>query len=146
MFFSKPFVISWVGADYLESSEIMQVLVLCFIFNSLTNPCASIIFAFNKAKDVLKVSVVQPLIFWIGVFVTIDSWGVKSFAYFKFIACFVTALYYIYIATRILRISPYKYFIDNFIKPCIVAVIISAFFSNSPIHISLLTINLFQMY
>ena len=121
--FAEPFTIAWVGPDYKDSVIILQILVLCFIFNSITSPCGSIVFAFNRAKDLLKLSFIQPLVFWIGVFLTVKIWGINSFAYFKLIACFISALFFFHLATRTIMIKPWSLIVKNFIFPLIIAVV-----------------------
>lgn len=121
--FADPFTIAWVGADYKDSVIIMQILVLCFVFNSITSPCGSIVFAFNKAKALLKLSFIQPLVFWAGVFLTVSFWGINSFAYFKLFACSISALFFFLIAIRTIRINPWKLILNNFLYPLIIAIV-----------------------
>lgn len=124
-FFAEPFVIAWVGPEYKPSIIILQILVLCFIYNGITNPCSSIVYSFNKYKDVIRLSVLGPIIFWIGVFITVKYWGLNSFAYFKLLACTITALYYIYIADRTLTIGSWSLIIYKFLYPLSISIVCS---------------------
>lgn len=121
--FAEPFTIAWVGPDYKDSVVILQILVLCFVFNSITSPCGSIVFAFNKAKDLLKLSFIQPVVFWVGVFFTVGIWGINSFAYFKLVACFISAFFFFQIAIRTINIKPWKLLLRNFIYPLLIALV-----------------------
>ena len=123
--FAEPFVFAWVGPDYKDSVIILQLLVLCFAFNCLTNPCASVIYAFNKAKDLLKISFIEPMVFWGGVYLTIKVCGINSFAYFKFISCIISAIIVVFIATRIIKINPFKLIGKNLLIPLFIAIIFS---------------------
>lgn len=126
-FFAEPFVIAWVGSDYKSSIIILQVLVFCFIFNGITNPCNSVIYSFNKYKYIIRLSALGPIIFWIGVFFTVNSLGLNSFAYFKLLACAVSSLLFVYTADRILSIGPKATIINNFIYPFAISIVCSYF-------------------
>lgn len=121
--FAEPFTIAWVGPDYKDSVIILQILVLCFVFNNITSPCGSIVFAFNKAKELLSLSFIQPLVFWIGVSFTAKIWGINSFAYFKLIACTISAFFFFLIAIRTIKINPWKLIINNFVYPLLIAIV-----------------------
>lgn len=126
VFFAKPFTIAWVGPEYNGSAFIMQLLVICFIFNCITNPCNSIIFSYNKAKELFSLSILQPLVFWVGVLLTIKLFGINSFAFFKLFACILSSVLTIWIATRTIRINPWNIILSNFICPLIIAVVFCA--------------------
>lgn len=124
VFFAEPFTTAWVGPEYKDSILIMQLLVFCFIFNCITNPCTSILFSYNKAKELLRLSFIQPLCFWIGVFLTVRIWGINSFAYFKLLSCTISALFCIIIATRSIDMSPWKLVFRNFLIPLVISSVI----------------------
>ena len=123
--FAKPFTIAWVGPEYSDSIKILQILVLCYVFNSITNPCGSVVFAYNKTKEILKFSVLQPFIFWVGILITVNKWYIDSFAYFKFIACTLSAMYWVYVACKTLDLNIRKVWIRDFLQPTIIAIICS---------------------
>lgn len=138
--FSEPFTIAWVGPDYKGSIIIMQILVLCFVYNNITSPCGSIVFAFNKAKDLLKLSFIQPLVFWLGVFMTVKLWGINSFAFFKLIACTISALYFFIIAIRTIKINPWRVLVSNLFYPLIITISVSTaiyLLSGSSLHVTM---------
>lgn len=118
--FAEPFTIAWVGNDYHDAIIIMQILVFCFVFNCITNPCFSIIYSFNKSKKLLMGSIMQPIIFWIGVISTINIWGINSFAIFKLFACTASAIYGFIVAKKILRFDALYTVLINFVLPLVV--------------------------
>lgn len=122
--FAKPFIIAWVGNDYHDAVILMQVLVFCFVFNCITNPCGSIVYAFNRPKELLVSSILQPIIFWIGISLTVSLWGVISFAYFKLLACTVSTIYCFIIAKQILHFDAIKILIVNFFIPLLISFIV----------------------
>ncbi len=123
--FAEPFTISWVGIDYQGAIIVMQILVFCFVYNCITNPCKSIIYSFNKHKKLLVSSVMLPIIFWTGVIATISIWGINSFAIFKLIACTSSAIYGFVVAKKILNFNALNVVLVNFILPLVVAFTLS---------------------
>lgn len=124
-YFAEPFIVAWVGTEYHESVPILILLVLCFAFNGIVNPCGSVVFAYNKTKELYIFSILQPLVFWLGVSVTVHSWGINSFAYFKLLACVLSALYWIHIATKTIKINSIKLMVKDFVHPLLIAVVCS---------------------
>ena len=122
--FAEPFTIAWVGYDYFDSVVIMQVLVFCFVFNCITNPCGSTVYAFNKPKELLVGAILQPVVFWLGVLFTVSIWGVESFAYFKVLGCTVSAIYCFFIAKKILHFDAMRIVVANFLLPLLIAFIL----------------------
>lgn len=95
--FSKPFVISWVGETYSESALVLSILVLSFIPNFLTNPFNSYFIAKENNYIERRISIIIPIVFWLGVCFTFNSWKLFSFAIFKTVAPFSALLiFFIY--------------------------------------------------
>lgn len=118
--FAEPFTIAWVGNEYHDAIRIMQVLVFCFVYNSISNPCSSTIYAFNRPKELLMGNLMQPIVFWIGIALTVSTCGVNSFAYFKLLACTGSAIYCYIVAKRLLHFDGLKILLVNFVFPLII--------------------------
>lgn len=98
--FAHPFVMAWVGPEYNESVLVMQLLVACFLFNYFLSPSGSLLYSLNKVKQVYISSLLEPLVFYIGVILTIGKFGVVSVAVFKFVAALISFLYYAFIVSN----------------------------------------------
>jgi len=127
VFFSlNIFVINWVGKEYETSVHIIQFLVLSHLFSFIISPIGILIMAQEKVKKLYFNSIIEPLIYWIGVITTISILGLQSFAIFKFVAIFFTAIYYISILLNYLGMKLFT-FLQELILPAIIPVIIIIF-------------------
>lgn len=107
--FSKPFVISWIGVQYDDSAILVSLLVLSFTSNYIKDPIGSYFIATERNKVLIRYSILMPIIYWIGVAVTIKYFGLMSFAIFKFIAPTFIAVYYWKIAARDFHNKGFKF-------------------------------------
>lgn len=89
---ARPIVLTWVGADYEASIEIVQFLVFCNVFAFISYPTNFMLLAKERQKVLYFISTLLPFVFWIGIAVSIGLWGVKSFAVFKLVAFIISAL------------------------------------------------------
>lgn len=89
---AKSIVLSWVGAEYSSSVGIIQFLILCNILAFISYPTNSILIAQERQKALYFVNTLLPFVFWVGVLSTINIFGIRSFAIFKFIAFLVSGL------------------------------------------------------
>lgn len=91
-FFAKSIILTWVGVNYLESVPIVQFLVFCNIFSFITYPTNFMLIARERQKELYVINLLLPFIFWLGIAFTYEVLGVKSFAIFKLIAFFFSAI------------------------------------------------------
>lgn len=119
VFYAKPFIFSWVGCNYEDSVLILQLLVLTFIIHHIASPGSSVIYGLNKVKDILKLAFIQPVLFWLGVFLTYSYLGVYSFAIFKLIACLITEFYTCLLVCKYLDYSKKDFYWNLFAKPLV---------------------------
>jgi O-antigen/teichoic acid export membrane protein len=91
---ANPIVLSWVGINYLGSVEIIQFLVFCNLFAFISYPIATLLMAQERQKEMYFVGTLLPFVFWGGILVSFQFWGLKSFAIFKLIAFVLSALVY----------------------------------------------------
>ncbi|MBQ0088662.1 MAG: hypothetical protein KBT27_04955 [Prevotellaceae bacterium] len=129
--FAEPFVFSWVGSQYADSVIILQVLVLGFILNYFLSPAGAIVYSLNRVRDILILSILQPLIFLVGVSVTYKTLGINAFPIFKLLACIISFLYYAILLSKILK---YRYIdvikmlnLKSLILPSILCLVASYF-------------------
>jgi O-antigen/teichoic acid export membrane protein len=118
----KPFILSWVGIDYVESINMAIFLVLSYSLSFITYPTDIILLSKEKIKDLYVVATIPTVVFWIGVIITSPALGVFSFSLFKFIGMVIIQVVYIPILLKTLNIS-LKVLISRTIKPLIIPLI-----------------------
>jgi O-antigen/teichoic acid export membrane protein len=102
---AKPFIMSWVGSDYIESVDLARFFSLIFTVSFISYSASMILVAKVRIKEMYIIASLQPLIYWIGILCTYSFLGLLSFALFKFIASIVAEAYYFYILIKYLKIS-----------------------------------------
>ena len=88
---SKSIVLTWVGNDYGASVEVVQLLIFCNIFAFVTYPTNAMLIAKERQNVLYLINSLLPIIFWVGIILTINNFGVKSFAIFKLVAFVISA-------------------------------------------------------
>ena len=122
---AKGIVISWVGNGYEQSIEIVRWLMLCNILGSISYPAGILLVAKKRVKQMYFVNAIMPVIFWSGIIVTVSSWGVTSFAIFKFAAFTISGMVYLYLSLRFLDMTLWR-LVKEIILPYLPGVIILA--------------------
>lgn len=89
-----PFVESWVGNAYMRSALLISIMVISFIPNFIGTPISAYFIAKEENLRLIKLNVVNVLIYWIGIIATIHWIGIYSFAIFKSIAPILVAIGY----------------------------------------------------
>jgi O-antigen/teichoic acid export membrane protein len=107
---SKPLILSWVGRDYIESVLITQFLMCCNLFAFITYPAGILLLAQERVKDLFKINLLIPVVYWLGIAGMFSLLGLKSFAVFKLIAFFISASFYYLLIFRYLNVSLSKMF------------------------------------
>lgn len=97
---ASPFVVSWVGESYFSSSCLIAIMVFSFIPNFIGTPISSYFIAKEENMRLIKLSVYNVVIYWVGIILTIHLWGVYSFAVFKSVAPILTVGGYWYLAKQ----------------------------------------------
>lgn len=133
VFFAKAIVISWVGVEYEASIAIVQWLVACNILAFISYPAGMLMVAQKKLNEMYIISFFMPVIYWLGIYSTINYLGIESFAIFKFIVFFTSGLVYTRFSLRFLKISLYVFLKNNLIPylPALTLLILTLFFNNS---------------
>lgn len=111
--FSEALIFSWVGVEYKSSVSLMSWLVLCNVFAFVSYPVGLLLVAIKRLKEMYLISFLMPLIYWAGIFSTISIWGVESFSIFKFIAFFVSSLFYLTFVLKYINVSLRRFFLKN---------------------------------
>jgi len=119
---SDSLVLSWVGGVYTDSISIARVLVLVYVFSSITYPASILIMAEERIKPLYFFAIITPLIYWIGIYCFYPLFGLQTFAVFKFIAVVLPLPYYVYYLVKFLNISLFD-FIKQVFTPIIIPII-----------------------
>jgi O-antigen/teichoic acid export membrane protein len=142
---AKQFIMTWVGAQYLDSINLAIFFSLIFTFSFITYPIGMVLIAKERMKEMYIIATMQPIIYWGGILCTYSFWGLLSFAAFKFIATFVTQVYYYYILITFLSITS-KEFFQKIIYPVIIPLtflVIALLFTRNYMPVEKSKINLF---
>ena len=106
---AEPFVVSWLGIKYAESSIIASLLVLSFIINFITDPISNYFISMERNTYLVKYNLLLPLVYWTGVISFIGLLGLKSFAIFKFIVPYFLGVGYYFLAKKDFKARGYKF-------------------------------------
>ncbi|WP_276091106.1 hypothetical protein [Pedobacter sp. JY14-1] len=120
--FARPIVVSWVGPEYEESIAIVRWLVLCNLLGFISYPAGILIVAHEKLKLIYNLSILTPIVYWIGVVLTIPLLGIEAFAVFKMIVFVITGFFYSIYSFNYLQINP-RHFIFKILGPYLPAAV-----------------------
>lgn len=98
-------VLTWVGGNYSDSFQIARLLVATISFAFVTYPAGILLMALEKTNVIYKLNMLLVGVFWGGVLLTINMWGLFSFALFKLIAYLVSVIVLTVFSFRFLEIS-----------------------------------------
>lgn len=130
IFFSSPFVCSWVGFGYKESVLLTKYLFFGTALSFLSYPSNQYLVATNNIRSIYVMSAMLPIIFWIGIVVTYGLIGVVSFAIFKGLAQIFSATYSYFVSCikqNIHPLVPIENILKRFWKSTIICVIMCVF-------------------
>ncbi len=97
IFFLKYLILSWVGESYIDSVRIGQLLMLIYFFSAFSYLTNILLMAQERIKEMNIIAACNVIIFWSGVILTYNDWGLYSFAVFKLSAFIITGIYSIYL-------------------------------------------------
>lgn len=119
---AKPFILSWVGANYAASVQLARFFALIFAVSFVSYTGSMLLVAKERIKEIYIIATIQPLVFWLGVMSTYSFWGLMSFASFKLGAVVASEVYYSYILIKYFDI-PVMTLTRNTIYPLILPLI-----------------------
>lgn len=102
---SPQIVMAWVGPNYKESVSVMQLLVLMNLFAFISYPASMVLMALEKLRALYIIYFLMPVIYWVGVLVFYQSYGVNAFGFFKSLAFYITVAYNFIVLCRLMQIS-----------------------------------------
>ena len=116
---SNNIVLSWAGDEYFQSGIILSLLAVNFMYSFIIQPGSNMLTALVRIKEMYLINLIMVVVFWSGIFLTKNIWGVNSFAIFKLVAGTLSMLFYLNFLLGFLKIS----FID-FMKSTVFRIII----------------------
>ena len=99
---SKPFIVSWVGWAYLDSSKVLRFLLLCNILAFVSYPSGIYLTALKKLNVMYISSGIIVIVFWVGVLSLYNHIGVFAFALMKAIGMIFSALYVTFVVLKLM--------------------------------------------
>ncbi len=107
---SKNIILTWAGAEYIDSSILLALLSASYLFSFIRIPGANMMVALEKIKEMYLINALMVLIFWGGIILTSNYWGVGSFAIFKLLAGIFATAFYLRILVNYLDYGYLKFF------------------------------------
>lgn len=117
----NSFILSWVGPTYVKAIPIASIMFASYYFAFLSYPTGIAMVSLQKIKSLYYISAILPVVYWVGISLSFSSMGLFSFGVFKFIAFFLSGLFYCYYANKFINMD-WVYFL----KKNLLAVIVSA--------------------
>lgn len=117
----ENFIFCWVGNQYAESVPIARIMVLSFIFSFLTSPTGILIMAYERAKLLYFTNALLPIVYWMGVCITIKFIGLQAFANFKLVAFFTVTIVYLNIIVKLMNLNFWT-FLWKLVSPAILPI------------------------
>lgn len=127
VFLSDNIIITWVGKEYLESSIILTLLAINFMYGFLRQPGANMLVTLVRIKEMYWVNAVVTLVFWGGVLLTKDYLGLNSFAIFKLLSGTLIMLFYFNFLVKFLNKKYFEFFKDTICRIIFPIIIMTVF-------------------
>jgi O-antigen/teichoic acid export membrane protein len=102
---AKPFVLSWVGGLYSEGANLAKYGALFFAVSFISYTSSMLLIVKERIKEMYLIATIQPILFWLGVFLTTHYIGLFSFSIFKLSAIYLSEIFYLYILLKECKIS-----------------------------------------
>jgi len=124
IFLMNYLVVCWVGEAYQTSIVLGQFLVASFLFSFISYPTAAMLIALEKLRILSIINTILVVVFWMGVVVTYNDYGVNAFAFFKFAATCSTLFVYMYSIVEIRGLNINRYVIPFIVSSTVLGAII----------------------
>lgn len=112
--FMKPLIYTWIGSMYDESVITARLLISINILAFLAYPVNSLMMAQERIRELNILSIFTAVLYWLGIFLTFNYWGINSFSFFKLFSFLITGIYLGFVAYDFISFNIYsvlKYYI-----------------------------------
>jgi O-antigen/teichoic acid export membrane protein len=120
---SPSLILSWVGTQYVASIIPAKFLIACNIFAFISYPGSLLLMAQERVKMMYIVNALLPIVYWSGILITYSTFGLNSFAFFKFLAFSINASIYAFVLIKFFNLSLIQ-FVENYIKPILLPILV----------------------
>lgn len=130
MVLMRPFILCWVGNNYVSSVLIAQMLILTYIDGFSGNPANFLLVAQERVRELYLIGSLAPIIFGGGILLTIHMLDVTMFAFFKLLAVVPIQIFCLVISVRCLKSGGADFFktvISPAILPCVFLILILSY-------------------
>lgn len=143
-FLIEPFVYSWVGNTYTEAIPIARLLIVGNVLLFIMIPGSNLVTSLVKIKELIGISTIIAVVFWIGIISTFTYWQVLSFAFFKLTSFIIGTICYGIVCINFLNISYAKFFKETIRDsiPILIVLITTLYFIADYLPTSKSSINL----
>jgi hypothetical protein len=90
--------------------------VFCNFLGFVAYPAGILMSAREEIKKMYIVGILTPIIYWVGISLFLEKYGLLTFAFFKLFIFLASGLYYIFYSIDYLKIS-LTFFVRNYIAP-----------------------------
>jgi O-antigen/teichoic acid export membrane protein len=136
---SDYFILNWVGVSYLESSAISKYLVLGYSLSFISYITSSILLSKLRVKESFYISISQPIIFWLLIFLFYKNYSIILVAIIKFLILLVSDFVYLKYLIELTQIT-FKEILSKLFYPFIIigfiTILLLLFFVNNPPNFS----------
>lgn len=133
----ERFVMAWSGPVYLNAVPLTRLFVLFNIFAYFSYPNGSIVTVYEKTRVIKTMSLIEPIVYWLGVLFLVKTLPLISFGIMKDVAFWLGVFVNLLVTFRLLHID-WKVFIGKMIRyNClsILVVCVLSLLANNYIHI-----------
>jgi O-antigen/teichoic acid export membrane protein len=123
LFFIKPLIINWVGLEFINSVYLSKFLLLIFPFSFISYITNSILVSKQNTKWLNVISILEPLIYFIGIIFTYNYLRINAFVYFKLLSFIISTILYTFLLHKTYN-THLKYLVLNILPPIIFSLII----------------------
>lgn len=89
---AKAFIISWVGKEYDSSVFLVEMIVFANILAFISYPSNPYLIGREKVNCLYVLSMLTPLVFWIGILCTVNAYGLGAFVFWKVVAMILSGV------------------------------------------------------
>ncbi|ACU06122.1 lipopolysaccharide biosynthesis protein [Pedobacter heparinus] len=118
----KSFIYSWVGIEYEEVIPIVRIMLFIYLFNFIASPASIALVAHERIRSIYLTTAIMPLIYWGGIIVTYNFWGLQSFAIFKLFAFSLSSMVYSYLSIKLFGVDFKQFLSRNVLQATIVSI------------------------
>ncbi|HOW36383.1 MAG TPA: oligosaccharide flippase family protein [Candidatus Omnitrophota bacterium] len=124
LFYGKPFIIRWMGINYVDAYSVLVVLVPASLFALMQLPSGSLLLAISKHKFMAVASVLEGIFNLLLSIIFVQKYGIVGVAMGTAIPMLVTRLLIqpVYVC-KVLKISK-KYYYINILMRCIAVAVL----------------------